>query len=136
MNGGGGASGLWRPDRESTAEIIILSQQGGKLTGSAEGFGGSWAGGNDSSTSIEEGSVDGNKVSFRLGDTTYPGTIDGDRLGLARSPRSSQRPRPDPLELADKSLTVGPAPDGSDPSRGPLPRPRPVQPLVLRRVKR
>jgi beta-galactosidase len=133
---GGGVSGLWRPERESTAQILILSQQGANLSGSAEGFAGGWAGGNDSAISIEEGSATGNSVSFRIGDATYSGTIDNERMELARSPRSPQRPRADPLELADKSLAIGPAPDGSDPSRGPNARPQPSQSFVLRRVQR
>ena len=133
---GSGATGLWRPDHDSSAEIIALSQDGGKLTGSAEGFGGSWAGGNDSPTPVEDGSVEGNKLSFRIAGTTYSGTLDGDRMELVRSAPSNQRARPDPLEVADRSLAIGPAPDGADPSRGPLTRPQPIQPFVLRRVNR
>jgi beta-galactosidase len=135
MPPGSGVTGLWRPDRGSSAEIIVLSQQGGKLTGTAEGFGGSWAGGNDEPTPIEEGSADGSKVSFRIGDTTYSGKTDGDRMALARASRSN-RPRPDPLALADKNLAIGPPPNGSDPSRRPAPAPQPEQPLQLRRVIR
>ncbi|MGB6744367.1 MAG: beta-galactosidase GalA [Terracidiphilus sp.] len=133
---GGGASGLWRPEGESTAQILTLSQQGSKLSGSAEGFGFGWAGGNDSAISVEEGSANGNNVSFRVGETTYSGTVDNDRMELVRSFRSPQRPRPNPVELADKSLAIGPAPDGSDPSRGPNSRPQPSPSLVLRRVQR
>lgn len=133
---GGGASGLWRPDRESSAEIIVLSQEGGKLTGSAEGFGGSWAGGNDSPNPVEDGSVEGNKLSFRIAGITYSGTLDGNRMELVHSVTSNQRLRPDPLEVADRSLAIGPAPNGADPSRGPLPRPQPIQRFILRRVNR
>jgi beta-galactosidase len=133
---GGGASGLWRPEPETTAQILTLSQQGVKLTGSAEGFGFGWAGGNDSPNSIEEGSANGDQISFRIGDITYSGKIDSDRMELARSFRSPQRSRPNPTELADKSLAIGPAPDGSDPSRGPNLRPQPTQSLLLRRVQR
>jgi beta-galactosidase len=133
---GGGASGLWRPEGELTAQILTLSQQGAKLTGSAEGFGGGWAGGNDSAVSIDEGSANGNAVSFRIGDITYSGTVNGERIDVVRSFRSPQRSRPNPTELADASLAIGPAPDGSDPSRGPNSRPQPSQSLVLRRVQR
>ena len=133
---GSGATGLWRPDHDSSAEIIALSQDGGKLTGSAEGFGGSWAGGNDSPTPVEDGSVEGNKLSFRIAGTTYSGTLDGDRMELVRSAPSNLRARPDPLEVADRSLAIGPAPEGADPSRGPLTRPQPIQPFILRRVNR
>ena len=133
---GGGATGLWRPDHDSNAEIVVLSQDGGKLSGSAEGFGGSWAGGNDSPAPVEDGSVEGNKLRFRIAGITYSGMLDGDRMELVRSVASNQRPRPDPLEVADRSLAIGPAPDGADPSRGPLPRPQPIQPFILRRVNR
>lgn len=133
---GSGATGFWRPDREYSAEIIILSQEGGRLTGSAEGFGGSWAGGNDSPASVEDGSVDGNKVSFRVAGTAYSGTVDGDRMELTRSSQSTRRPRPNPLDLADKSLAIGPAPDGSDPSSGPTSRSNAAETFILRRVKR
>jgi beta-galactosidase len=133
---GGGASGLWRPDRESTAQILTLTQQGSKLTGSAEGFGFGWAGGNDSAASVEEGAANGNEVNFRIGNITYSGTVKDERMNLVRSSRSPQRPRPNPVELADKSLAIGPAPDGSDPSRGPNSRPQPGPSLVLRRAQR
>lgn len=133
---GGGASGLWRPVGQSAPEIFILSQEGTKLTGSAEGVGGSWAGGSDSPASIEEGSVNAGKISFRAAGTTYSGTVEGDRMELVPAGNSRQRPRPDPLELADKSLAIGPAPDGSDPSRGPTTRPQTIHRLVLRRVNR
>ncbi|HZP06235.1 MAG TPA: beta-galactosidase GalA [Terracidiphilus sp.] len=133
---GGGASGLWRPEGEPGAQILTLFQQGDKLTGSAEGFGLSWAGGNDSAASIEEGLASGNKVGFRIGEIEYSGTIDNDRIELTRSFRAPRRPLPNPTELADKSLAIGPAPDGSDPSRGPNARLQPSQSLVLRRVQR
>ena len=133
---GGGVSGLWRPEGESIAQILTLSQRGEELTGSAEGFGFSWAGGNDSTSPVEEGSASSDKVSFRIGDITYSGTIDNDRMELTRSFRSPRRSFPNPIELADKSLAIGPAPDGSDPSRGPNARPQPSQSLVLRRVQR
>lgn len=132
---GDGASGLWRPELESIVQILILSQQGEKLTGSAEGFENSWAGGNDSANLIEDGSASVNKVSFKIGDTTYLGTIDNDRMELAHLSRAPQRSRPDPTELADKSLAIGPAPDGSDPSRGPNSRQQPAQSWILRRVQ-
>ncbi len=133
---GGGASGLWRPEHETAAQILTLSQEGPKLTGSAEGFAFGWAGGNDSVTSVEEGSVNGNSVSFKIGEMTFTGTVDNDRMELTRSFRMPQRPRQNPTELADKSLAIGPAPDGSDPSRGPNGRPQPGASLVLRRVQR
>ncbi|HSU18544.1 MAG TPA: glycoside hydrolase family 2 TIM barrel-domain containing protein, partial [Acidobacteriaceae bacterium] len=132
---GAGATGLWRPENRSVAELFTLFQQGSALTGSAEGFSGSWAGGNDSTTSIQDGSAQGSKISFRIGDTTYSGTVTGDRMELMRSPRPNARSFPNPLDLADKSLAIGPAPDGSDPSRSPGSRPEANRPFVLQRVK-
>jgi beta-galactosidase len=114
----------------------MLSQQGDKLTGSAEGFGFGWAGGNDSASAVADGSANGNKVSFKIGEIAYSGTVDGDRMELTRSLPNNQRPRLNPTELADKSLAIGPAPDGADPSRGPNGRPQPAQSFVLRRVNR
>ena len=133
---GSGATGLWRPERESAAELIILSQEGSILSGSAEGFSGSWAGGNDSATPITEGSIEGNKVNFKIGAVTYSGTVDGDRMELVRPSRPNARSFPNPLKLADESLTIGPAPDGSDPSRSPSARRESNEPFVLRRVTR
>jgi beta-galactosidase len=132
---GGGTSGLWRPERESSAQLLILSQQGGRLTGSAEGFSVGWAGGNDSASPVEEGAANGSKISFKIGNTAYTGTVAGDRMELMRSPRSPES-RPNPLEIADSTLAIGPAPDGSDPSRGPISRPQPNPILILRRVNR
>lgn len=133
---GGGVSGLWRPDHEGTAQVLTLSQDGEKLTGSAEGFGFGWAGGNDSVSSIDEGSVNGDKLTFRIGETAYTGTVKNDQIELAWTSRFGQRPRTDPRELADKTLAIGPAPDGTDPSRGPISRQQLSPNLTLRRVKR
>lgn len=132
---GSGVTGLWRPDQPSSAELLVFSQEGHRLTGSAEGFSGSWAGGNDAPTPIQEGSVAGNEISFRIDATSYSGTLSGDRMELVPASRSNQRPRPNPLDLADKSLAIGPAPEGSDPSHAPASGPQAVQPLVFRRTR-
>jgi beta-galactosidase len=131
---GGAASGLWRPEHEVN-QLFILSQDGSKLTGSGEGVNGSWAGGNDVPVTLEDGVANGNSVSFKLGGTEYSGTVDGDRMELSIVPHPNRHERPDPLELADKSLAIGPAPDGSDPS-GYLWHGQPPKPMVLHRVKR
>jgi len=137
---GAGATGLWRPEGMFSGGVFILEQQGTVLTGSVEGMGGSWAGGNDSAQHIEEGKVEGNAISFKLGGTTYSGTLGSDRIECVRSPGRGGpgRTRPNPLELADKSLAIGPAPDGADPSSGSggPGRPQTIPPLVLRRVNR
>jgi len=132
---GEGATGLWRPEREGGNQLFILEQHGSALTGTAEGLGGSWAGGNDAPAQIEDGKVDGNKISFRVAGASYTGTIMGDWLELTRSQPQWGSGRPNPLELKDKSLAIGPAPDGSDPSGMPPRRPSSEFKIVLRRVK-
>ena len=133
---GSGVTGLWRPEHGSAAQLMVFTEEGKKLTGSAEGFSGSWAGGNDAPTPIEDGSIDGNKVTFRVGGTSYSGTVSGDRMELVPTSHSNRRSRPNPLALADPSLAIGPAPEGADPSSAPPSGPQTVQPLVLQRTKR
>ena len=133
---GTGATGLWRPDREDSTELFVLEQDGGKLTGTAEGLGGSWAGGNDTAPQIEDGKIDGNKVSFKIGNATYAGTLEGDWLELTRTQPTGRAHRPNPLDLADKTLAIGPAPDGADPSGMPPRHTTTETPVVLHRVKR
>jgi beta-galactosidase len=133
---GSGATGLWRPEHDGLSQLFILEQDGTKLTGAVEGIGGSWAGGDDKPAQIEDGKVDGNQISFHLGGAIYSGSIEDDWLELVRAPRPNSWHPVNPLELADKSLAIGPAPDGADPSNNPFwhaPQPTPV---VLRRVKR
>jgi beta-galactosidase len=79
--------------------------------------------------------VDGVNVSFRAGNGSYSGRINGDTIDLARTLNFPPRPRP---SAPPESLrpAVGPAPDGSDPSRSPLFRPPGFVAIVLRRVQR
>jgi beta-galactosidase len=132
---GEGATGLWRPEHEGASQLFTLEQEGRKLTGTAEGVGNSWAGGNDSPAPIEDGKVDGNQISFKVAGATYTGTVMGDWIELKRSQRAWHEGRPNPLELNDKSLAVGPAPDGSDPSGMPPRHPSVPVPFVLRRIQ-
>ena len=133
---GAGVTGLWRPEDEVSSGLYIFNQQGTSLTGRAEGISGNWAGGNDSDETVEEGKVDGTSISFRVGDTTFAGTLKGDRIEVTRSSRREQRSFPNPLELGDKSLAIGPAPDGADPSRSSVGRPQIPPSIVLHRVAR
>jgi beta-galactosidase len=133
---GAGVTGLWRLDDQFASGVFILNQQGTSLSGRAEGVSGSWAGGNDSDEPIEEGKVDGSNISFRVGDTTFSGSLTGDRIEGSRSSRREQRSFPNPLELGDKSLAIGPAPDGADPSRGTAGRPQASPRIVLHRATR
>ncbi len=148
---GEGITGLWRPvpkAEEGNALMALLlgsgsivftfRQDGNKLTGTVEGTGGGFFGGGDVPIPIEEGAVDGNKVTFKAGNTTYSGTLSADQIELRRkidfgfrlpsAPAAPEGPRP----------AIGPPPDGSDPSipefrqglaQGP-------GPLVLHRVQR
>jgi beta-galactosidase len=151
---GSGISGLWRPAAALAAStggdpmalaganvdmVFTFRQDGSALAGSVDsaatgGFGGGPTGG-----PIQEGKVDGDRISFRAGSTTYTGTIQGDRVELTRSapPRRgggmAQAPATGPR------LAVGPPPDGTDPSFGAgfgPGRGGPAAPLVLRRAKR
>ena len=132
---GEGATGLWRPERNGSNQLYVFAQEGTKLTGSAEGVNGHWAGGNDAPATVEDGKVDGNKLSFRVAGASYSGTLSGDWIELVRERPQGWKPRPNPLDLADPSLAIGPAPDGSDPSGMPQRRPPAEVPLVLKRVK-
>lgn len=84
---------------------------------------------------MEDGKVDGNKLSFRVAGASYSGRLSGDWIELVRERPQGWKPRPNPLDLADPSLAIGPAPDGSDPSGMPQRRPPAEVPLVLKRVK-
>jgi beta-galactosidase len=139
---GSGCTGLWRPlpsQDEAVARLApdvntlyMLNQNGSQLTGTMEAATGSFFGSTDGATPIEEGKVDGNSVSFKVGNATFAGTLNGDRIELERKmPPPPEQPKPTGPQPA-----IGPAPDGSDPSRGPA-RPMPASiPVVLHRVTR
>ena len=121
---GSGITGLWVVASEpgtgfaasalGSPRIFTLIQQGGKLTGSVEGPGG-WFGGGDAPAPVMDGTVQGDHVAFKSGINTFDGTIKGDQIELKRSvniPFSLPTPKkPDP-----NAPVIGPAPDGSDPS--------------------
>jgi len=113
---GTGATGLWRYEKDGSSQLFVLAQEDNKLTGTVEGLGANWAGGNDPVSSIEDGKVDGNAVSFKAGMTTFSGKFEGDWMELKRSSdRSFNIPGQD-VKAAGKRPAIGPAPDGSDPS--------------------
>jgi beta-galactosidase len=145
---GPGVTGLWRPmpapgranrlaalagDANS---LFTIRQAGGDLTGTVEGAGtGGFFGGNDVPAPIADGKVDGDHVSFKVGNSTYTGTIHSDRMELERTTDlAMQMPRP--AEPTGARPAVGPPQDGSDPSRNPSLRLPPVIPVVLHRVQR
>ena len=156
---GSGVTGLWRPAGATgmaqtgnpmalaggqADSVYTFRQSGGTLNGSVESSGGSgFGGGGNVSGPIEEGRVEGNHLSFRIGMATYSGTVNGEQIELTRSapvgrggrgggqpPMAEPRPRP----------AIGPPPNGTDPSfgagggrRGGLQTPAHI---ILRRAKR
>ncbi len=139
---GQGITGLWRPvliTDETLARlapdvntIYTLHQNGSELTGTMESAGGGFFGSADGATPIEAGKVDGSSISFKIGNSSFAGTLKGDRIELERKlPPPPHNPAP-----SGPHPVIGPAPDGSDPSRAPA-RPMPASiPVVLRRVNR
>ena len=132
---GPGITGLWRPSVAARVGtngnpmalaggggdmVFTLREEGGMLTGSLEtstvaGFGGGSSGG-----PIEEGRIDGSGISFRVGTTTYTGSVQGDQIELRRSAPSGRGGRGDQAKAPSGSRpAIGPPPDGSDPSFGP-----------------
>ncbi len=121
---GSGITGLWLVHSEPGANagpsflgsprIFTLTQTGDKLTGTVEGSGG-FFGGDDAPIPITDGSIRGNKLSFKSGINEYDGTVKDGSLELQRTihiPWGMPNPaKPDPSAPA-----IGPAPDGSDPS--------------------
>jgi beta-galactosidase len=142
---GEGVTGLWRPSppagvSEPSApspigdSLFSFTQEGSTLSGTVEGVGTSSFGGNDMPTQITNGKVDGSTISFNAGNGNFSGTIKGDRIELQRL-NLPVFAAPKPAEKAADAPDVGPAPDGSDPSRGPT-RPQSAVAAVLRRVER
>ncbi|MDE3201889.1 MAG: DUF4982 domain-containing protein [Acidobacteriota bacterium] len=126
---GSGITGLWRPVHNADDEeggflarilgsnaVFSLHQQGSAITGDVEGSGGFFGGGEV--TPIKDGKIDGSKVSFSSGINSYTGEIKGDRIELDRTfhiPWHFEEPaKPGP-----NAPDIGPAPDGTDPSRDP-----------------
>jgi beta-galactosidase len=144
---GPGISGLWRP-LPRTEEggllalllgsgniIFSLKQEENSLTGTVEGTGGGFFGGSDVPTPITDGKVDGPNVSFKAGNATYSGTLNGDQIELQRKFNFGFH-LPNPSEPPEGSRpAIGPPPDGSDPSIG-VGRFRMPGPLILHRVER
>jgi beta-galactosidase len=144
---GPGVTGLWRPiPREEEGGLLALilgvgnilftlKQDGSALAGTAEGTGGGFFGGGDVPIPIEGGKVDGPNVSFKAGNATYMGTLDGGQIELERRFNFPFR-LPNPSEApAGSRPAIGPPPDGSDPSIG-NGRFRMPGPMVLHRVQR
>jgi beta-galactosidase len=157
---GTGITGLWRPAASVAAAagnnpmalaggnadmIFTLRQDGNTLSGSLESAGGGGFGGGGGGGAVEQGKIEGANVSFRVGMTTYTGTVSGDRIELQRSGgfggRGGRGGQGAPAGDAAPRPAIGPPPNGTDPSfgagggggRGGGPG---AAPLVLRRVQR
>jgi beta-galactosidase len=146
---GPGVTGLWRPLPSPQAGaglaalifggnnmVFTLKQNGNALAGTVEGGGGFFSG-THTPSQIEDSRVEGNRISFKAGNTTYSGKLVGERIELERKmhfpfhmPAVSKQP-------AGTRPAVGPPPDGSDPSIPDLRRrlAHGPGPLVLHRVK-
>jgi beta-galactosidase len=116
--GSGGATGLLALFVGEGTMAFTLHQDGNKLTGTVEGGGGGFFGGSDAGLPITGGTVNGNSVSFKAGNNTYSGTLEGDQIDLQRTV-SLGFPMPQVVEPTGPQPAVGPPPDGSDPSRNP-----------------
>jgi beta-galactosidase len=145
---GQGVTGLWRPAPGGGATglmafvvgdgttIYTLRQDGSKLTGSVEGMGGGFFGGSDRPAPIEEGVVDGQNISFKVGNSTFSGTVKDGQLDLERKIDFSRFLSRMPKEATGPRPAIGPPPDGTDPSFN-LPKSMPSGiPVVLRRADR
>lgn len=144
---GTGVTGLWRPVPKSGAPsddfvsmivgvntVFTLRQDGNKLTGTVEG-GAGFFGGDDVPSPIIEGKVDGDRVSFKSGYSTFIGTFKGDRIELQRSLNLPWETPAPPKEEPGRPA-IGPAPDGSDPSIDTTWEVPSSIPVVLRRAER
>ncbi len=145
---GAGLTGLWRPTAVAGVSgrvaalagdansLFTLRQNGSDLTGIVEGSGaGGFFGGSDVPAPIADGKVDGNRVSFKVGNSTYTGALNADRMELNRTTDPAMQ-MPHPAEPTGSRPVIGPPPDGSDPSRNPAMRLPAVIPVVLHRGAR
>ncbi len=157
---GAGITGLWRPVTAAAAaqadnamalaagnvdSVYTFRQNGNTLTGSVESSGGGGFGGRGVPPGgpIEDGKMEGSNLSFRTGNTTYTGTINGDRIELRRTGgpggRGGRGGAPPAAETGPRPA-IGPPPDGSDPSFGAggggRGGPQAPAPIVLRRAER
>jgi len=130
---GEGITGLWRPAPVvanagrggfggGADSVFTLHQNGAVLTGSVEGAGGGrgGGGGGDTPTPIDDGKVDGANVSFRVGNVTYTGSVQGGQIELQRTGAALGGRGGRGAQAADQTPrpAIGPPPDGSDPSNG------------------
>ncbi|MGA8044529.1 MAG: beta-galactosidase GalA, partial [Terracidiphilus sp.] len=124
---GPGITGLWRPVPEAEGpnagfiafilggnSVYTFRQEGGKLTGTVEGSGG-FFGGDDVPVPITDATIDGSRVAFKSGISSYEGEVKGDQIELQRTVKIPWH-IPAPVKEDPNRPAIGPAPDGSDPS--------------------
>jgi beta-galactosidase len=145
---GPGITGLWRAAPATAAAgfggfgappspVFTFRQNGSALTGTVEAGGGGFGGGSDTPAAIENGKVDGGKISFNAASFVYTGTLAGDAIELHRTGGPNPFGRGNPPEPAGPRPFIGPPPDGTDPSMGAGRRgPQTPAPMVLQRAKR
>ena len=143
---GSGVTGVWRPVKAKPSDsqllemltsgdnVFVLQQDGGTLSGSVEGLGGGWFGGDDVPSPIMGGKVDGARVEFKAGNNSYKGTVKGDQIELERS-FTMPWERPKPAPESPNRPAIGPPPDGTDPSIGTSWHMPESIPVILRRVE-
>jgi len=144
---GPGVTGLWRPVRPSGGQaddfismlvgvnlVLTLRQEGSKLTGTAEGIAG-FFGGDDVPSPILQGTVNGDRVAFKAGNSNLTGAVKGDRIELQRSVNLPWETPTPPKEEPGRPV-IGPAPDGSDPSTDVAWKMPSSISIVLQRVER
>jgi len=141
---GPGLTGLWRPIPSAEEGnslfarffgagtlLFTLRQEGNRLTGTVEGAAGFRTG--FEPIAIEEGTVEGTKVSFKQGIVTYSGRVTAGRIELKRVIHLTSRMASPPRAPSGPRPAIGPPPDGTDPSRGTSFRRR-SDAIVLHRV--
>jgi len=156
---GPGVTGLWRPvvagvedtggnpmalGGGSVDQVFTLRQQGNTITGELEAAGGGGFRGGSAGGPIEDGRVDGNSISFRIGNTTYTGTATADQIELRTSSAGGGRGgrggggRGAGPAADEPVVAIGPAARGSDPSFGGGGRggAQETPPMILRRATR
>ena len=145
---GSGITGLWRP-LPNTGEaagfiasiiargetLFTLRQDGSSLTGTVEGSDSGDFGAKNEPLPIEEGRVEGDSISFKLGRNMFSGTVKSDRIELLQKADSALQLTSSPNAPAVRRPAIGPPPDGSDPSAGPGGE-TPPSPFALHRVQR
>ena len=141
---GEGVTGLWRPVMQdgpggpdplqlavSGDTLYSFVQNGTALTGTLDGPPANFG---PAVTGAIQGTVEGQRVSFKVGMTAYEGTLNGDRIDLRRTAPARPGAAAQPAETRPQPA-IGPPPDGVDPSLGGN-RGAGQMPLVLRRSQR